>query len=274
MKLSIITINYNNRNGLEKTIKSVINQSFHDFEYIIIDGGSNDGSVDVIKKYASKIDYWISESDNGIYNAMNKGIDVAKGQYCIFINSGDCLYSSETLLNSTIELDGTDIVTGTLMLDNDEQWPAPEKVTIPYLYEGSLSHPASFIKTSLLKKMHYDEKLKIVSDWKFFVQCLLNDNATYKSIPVIISIFDTSGISMTNMELCRKERMSVLENELSERILLYILYNTKEFDAKLYNLIRESKYRKFFYSLNIILIKFFCFVSRKKWASKFPFILK
>ena len=89
MKLSVITINFNNRDGLRKTIESVVNQTYNDFEYIIIDGGSTDGSVDVIKEYADRIDYWVSEPDKGIYNAMNKGIDVAKGEYCIFMNSGD-----------------------------------------------------------------------------------------------------------------------------------------------------------------------------------------
>ena len=94
MKLSVITINYNNRDGLHKTIASVVNQSWREFEYIVIDGGSTDGSVDVIKSFADRIDYWVSEPDKGIYNAMNKGIDVAQGEYCIFINSGGsrCLF--------------------------------------------------------------------------------------------------------------------------------------------------------------------------------------
>ena len=99
MKYSIITINYNNKDGLEKTILSVINQTCQDFEYIIIDGGSTDGSVDVIKKYADRIDYWVSEPDKGIYNAMNKGIIKAKGEYLNFMNSGDCFYDNEVLSN-------------------------------------------------------------------------------------------------------------------------------------------------------------------------------
>ena len=86
MKLSVITINFNNRDGLRKTIESVVNQTYKDFEYIVIDGGSTDGSVDVIKEYTDRIDYWVSEPDKGIYNAMNKGIDVAQGEYCLFLN--------------------------------------------------------------------------------------------------------------------------------------------------------------------------------------------
>ncbi len=84
MKLSIITINFNNAVGLKKTIESVVNQTSNDFEYIVIDGGSKDGSIDIIKKYDSKINYWISEPDNGIYHAMNKGILLAKGDYLEF----------------------------------------------------------------------------------------------------------------------------------------------------------------------------------------------
>ena len=97
MKYSIITINLNNSAGLRKTIESVVNQTFQDFEYIIIDGGSTDGSVDIIKEYSSRIDYWVSEPDRGIYNAMNKGIVQAHGDYINFMNSGDC-FSKNTIL--------------------------------------------------------------------------------------------------------------------------------------------------------------------------------
>ncbi len=89
MKLSIITINKNNAYGLRKTIQSVINQTYSNIEYIIIDGASTDGSIDVIKKFEDKIDWWASEPDTGIYNAMNKGIKIATGDYCQFLNSGD-----------------------------------------------------------------------------------------------------------------------------------------------------------------------------------------
>ena len=94
-KLSIITINLNNAEGLRKTIPSVISQTYCDFEYIVIDGGSTDGSVDVIKKYADKLSYWVSEPDAGIYNAMNKGIRKAGGEYCQFLNSGDWLVAPD-----------------------------------------------------------------------------------------------------------------------------------------------------------------------------------
>ena len=89
MKLSIITVNYNDAKGLERTIKSVISQSYHDFEFIVIDGGSSDESQDIIQKYERHIDYWVSEPDGGIYQGMNKGLRQAKGDYVNFMNSGD-----------------------------------------------------------------------------------------------------------------------------------------------------------------------------------------
>lgn len=97
MKVSIITINYNNRDGLEKTVRSVISQNPSLYEYIIIDGGSTDGSVDVIKKFACYITYWVSEKDRGIYHAMNKGIEAGKGDYYNFLNSGDCYHDKDVL---------------------------------------------------------------------------------------------------------------------------------------------------------------------------------
>ena len=273
MKLSIITINYNNREGLRKTIESVVNQTWQEFEYIVIDGGSTDGSIDVVKQYSDRIDYWVSEPDRGIYHAMNKGIDVVQGEYCIFINSGDCLYSNETLEFVSVKLDGTDVIVGTLMLDSGELWASPSEITLPYMYNYSLSHPASFISTDLLKKYHYDENLKIVSDWKFFVQVLIMDGVSYKSISQIISFFDSSGVSSNNYKLLFKERHYVLKNDFPNSIYSYFLDNTKDYDSQLYSIVKESRYRKLFYMINVYLVKCFCFFSGKTWSKRFPFKL-
>src|ERR1700757_1115246 len=98
-KLSIITINFNDQLGLSKTIKSVISQTISDFEFIIIDGASSDKSLDIIKHYADKISFWVSEKDNGIYDAQNKGIAKATGDYLLFLNSGDCFYNEHIVEN-------------------------------------------------------------------------------------------------------------------------------------------------------------------------------
>ena len=149
-KLSIITINYNNTRGLEKTLSSVWNdQTYSNFEHIVIDGGSTDGSVDVIKKYADKLTYWVSEPDKGIYNAMNKGILKAKGEYLLFLNSGDYL-CNEALSEIFSENFSEDIVYGnfTLLCKNGEKKikTFSEQVDYNLLYLESIGHQSTLIK--------------------------------------------------------------------------------------------------------------------------------
>ena len=248
MKLSVITINYNNCDGLRKTIESVVNQTYNDFEYIIIDGGSTDGSVDVIKEYADRIDYWVSESDKGIYNAMNKGIDVAKGEYCIFINSGDFFFSNCVLEECIPYLDGTDVISGRIQTDKDI-WESAKVITLSFFYrKKGLLHPASFIKTQLLKKYHYDENLSITSDWKFCIQTLIFGNSSYKGVDVIVSAYDTSGLSYSSRDRLLAERSEVLESLFPKRVLddMRSLVFGDTFEDKLYIRIKSSKYNKFF----------------------------
>ena len=116
MKLSIITVNLNNCDGLQKTIDSVVSQTFKDFEWIVIDGGSTDGSKELIEQYADHFTYWVSEPDKGIYNAMNKGIRVAKGDYLQFLNSGDYLYDRTTLEKCLLPQNNADVIYGNLYL--------------------------------------------------------------------------------------------------------------------------------------------------------------
>lgn len=222
-KLSVVTINYNNVDGLMDTIKSVVNQTNQDFEYIIIDGGSTDGSVDVIKECADKIDYWISEKDGGIYHAMNKGIMVANGEYCIFMNSGDMFYNKDVIAQ-VLKRDKlcADIVTGPSYSEVDKEkiwWFPPITIYFSTLYVGTLNHQSSFIKTSLLKEFPYDESLKIVSDWKFFLESLIIANATYKAIEIPISRQDSRGAS-SDMNILLSERNNVLLDLFPERVLM------------------------------------------------------
>lgn len=202
MKLSVITINYNNASGLENTIKSVINQTYEDFEYIVIDGNSTDESVDIIKKYADKIDYWVSEPDSGIYNAMNKGIKKAKGEYLNFLNSGDCFFNSETLTNIFHNKEYlAPILRGIQICIRPSgetfRWNnfGDRDLTLYDFYVDGLRHQATFIAQSLFEKYGlYDEKYKIVSDWKLFLQCILNgEPSTFLNFDIIL--FDMTGIS-------------------------------------------------------------------------------
>jgi glycosyltransferase involved in cell wall biosynthesis len=222
MKFSVITINYNNVEGLRKTIASVVGQTCNDYEYIVIDGGSTDGSVDVIKEYSHKINYWVSESDAGIYNAMNKGVAEAHGEYCIFMNSGDCFYA-QTVLESVNATNHTeDIVVGKVVVDRQDHIISPppkDELTMYHLYSGSIPHQGSFIRTKLLRKYPYDESLKISSDWKFFVQTLILDNCTICYLDEFVARYDTDGLSSSNPKLMRQEKEAVMSALFPPRVL-------------------------------------------------------
>jgi glycosyltransferase involved in cell wall biosynthesis len=194
-KLSIITINYNNCMGLQKTMQSVFEQTYTDYEYIIIDGGSVDGSPEYIKQHTDKLSYWTSEKDKGIYNAMNKGIRQAKGKYCLFLNSGDQLINNNILSEVFADFTNEDIVYGNIEISN-KTVVIPDKLTFMYFYINSLAHPAAFIKRDLFNKYGgYNEENKIVSDWEFFIVSLAKYNCSYRKIDMVISHFDTGGIS-------------------------------------------------------------------------------
>lgn len=208
MKLSIITINYNDKNGLEKTIKSVIAQSFKDFQYIVIDGGSNDGSKDVIETYKKDLDVAISEKDSGIYNAMNKGASYAKGEYLLFLNSGDELYDDTVLSQVFSNQLTTDIVSCQCLNYNEKcAWvKIPPKNVSLYTFIGgsSLPHPSSFIKNEIFDRVGgYLEKYRIISDWCFFIDALLIYRCSYSTLPITTTRFNCFGISSTNASLER-----------------------------------------------------------------------
>lgn len=247
-KLSIITINLNNAQGLLKTIKSVISQTCPDFEYIIIDGGSSDGSIDIIRSFTiippgnyvkysdfkyqthntsnkNPISYWISEQDNGIYHAMNKGIQVAQGEYCQFLNSGDCLTAPDVIEKLFAFLPDCSIFYGNML----KQMPKGKvyrdtcekgNLTMLSFYRGSLNHSPAFIKRSLFEKYGlYDESLKIVSDWKWYLIAIVLHNEPVRYVDLDVAYFDMNGISNTNYGLNQNERHKVLQELLPVSIL-------------------------------------------------------
>lgn len=274
-KLSIITINYNNRDGLRKTIESVVNQTWQDFEYIVIDGGSTDGSVEVIKEYADRIDYWVSEPDKGIYNALNKGVAVAQGEYCNFMNSGDCFYASDTL-ERVFEINPTaDIVCGNTY--SSYLKVPPQEITFEFIFNESICHQCAFIRTTLMKKYGYDEKYKIVADRKFFVQALLLDNCSYQALDVDVVKYDITGFSAANPVQSRLEYAQALEELVPERIRLDYgrksqgeLYGDTDYD-KLFIEIRKRNYRKIVYTATILLMRFFAiFKKSARFIKDYP----
>lgn len=236
MKLSIITINYNNAEGLRKTLASVASQTYADIEHIIVDGGSTDGSVEVIREYeqslASRLSplasnlKWLSEPDSGIYNAMNKGIEIAlgrrvvnafnrselvedknkgikmaNGEYLLFLNSGDYLVDADTLKNVFEDANDVDIIYGDRInvYEDGSQKKVnyfPDKITGSFMYHSMISHQASFIKSDLFVKYGlYREDLKYASDWEFFLKTFLLYNCTYQHIHQYVVYFDCLGIS-------------------------------------------------------------------------------
>lgn len=222
MQLSIITVNYNNKFGLEQTIKSIQEQKTKSFEYIVVDGASTDGSVELLNQNTNIIDITISEEDNGIYNAMNKGINYANGDYCLFLNSGDTLYDCNTISNILPLLGMADFMTGDticIMPDTSARiWKAPSYLTLYIMAIYSLSHQATFIRTSLLKDRPYREDLKIVSDWEQMFYELIIKDRTYKRINLPICNFEYGGVSSSKPELREKERKIVLSEHFSERV--------------------------------------------------------
>ena len=286
MKLSIITINYNNAEGLRKTLASVATQTYRDFEHIIVDGGSSDGSVEIIEAYASDMarmasgsvlmgsngDFvavdsqdstlangvqphevtqpaastqpsikWISEKDKGIYNAMNKGIEMAlgkrvvnsfnrselvedknkgikmaSGEYLLFLNSGDYLVDENVVKNVMNENLQEDIVYGKQMTEKDGtlmpmKFYSPEEMSFCAFLKSTLPHQCTFIRSTLFEKIGmYNEQNKIVSDWEWNLQALFRWNVSLREIDVPISVYDTKGISSNQKmhELQQQERLA------------------------------------------------------------------
>ena len=224
--LSIITINRNNANGLDKTIQSVINQSYEDFEYIVIDGNSTDHSIDIIKKYNSNINYWVSETDKGIYNAMNKGIAEANGNYVLFLNSGDYLVNSDVLKSVFEKQQTADIIYGNMQIDwgNGKiiSGKMPDKITFKQMYIDTLWHPVSFIKKTLFDKYGlYNETYKVVADYDFFFKVIIINNVTTYHINVDIAMYNLNGLSSLpeNKALEQAERRKVIESYLPQSII-------------------------------------------------------
>jgi glycosyltransferase involved in cell wall biosynthesis len=225
VKFSIITINLNNKVGLIKTIESVIHQTYIDLEYIVIDGDSMDGSKAVIQQYQDRIDYWVSEPDTGIYQAMNKGIKVAHGEFLLFLNSGDVLVSNTVLEDISQYLDSEDGICSGLMKISDRvsntTVDPPNEVTLDYLLNGSLPHQATFFSRQIFSDFGlYDENLRIVGDWAYIFKILIIKNINYRRIPFLISLFESKGISSDPkfFALQAKERDEVLKSLFNDRI--------------------------------------------------------
>jgi glycosyltransferase involved in cell wall biosynthesis len=242
-QISIITVNYNNKKGLERTLSSVKNQKFRDFEHIIIDAASTDGSVDVIKSYQSHLSYWVSEPDRGIYHGMNKGIAQAGGKYLLFLNSGDYLIDDKAL---QIKFEGLeyDILFGyhTTVTSNQEFKTITyhdRKIDLGFFVTSTLPHSSTFIKKSLFDKLGtYDESFKICADWVFFFKAVIYNGATVSRIERPVGVFELGGVSTRsdNKELVKEERERFLKTIMDDYAIDYI--------RQIYPTLKQHKYLK------------------------------
>lgn len=233
MILSIITINRNNASGLRKTMQSVLEQSVNDIEYIVIDGASTDSSTDIIQELEPQYNgrfKWISEPDDGIYNAINKGIQIASGEYVQFLNSGDNFVDATVLfkmISSLEEKHYPSILYGNMLkvFNNGRMLKdrcfAGQDISLLGFYTGTLNHSPAIIRRNLFDKYGlYDESLNIVSDWKWYLKAIIlgGEKPVYTDIDV--TQFDMYGISETNEDLSKTERRKVLEELIPEGILI------------------------------------------------------
>lgn len=203
MLVSIITVNFNHFEGLKRTYESIVSQTFTDYEWIVIDGGSTDGSREFIEQHQDRFAYWCSEKDNGIYHAMNKGIRQAKGEYLNFMNAGDTFACSEALSLVFGERRTADILYGYEWVKSTNQiygdgFHMQKRIQWYNFYLRSLPHQSTFIRRDAFERVGlYDETCKIVADWKWFVLAIFHFDVSYEFIPRIISIFEGEGISAT-----------------------------------------------------------------------------
>lgn len=208
MKITVSTINLNNKEGLEKTIQSVINQTYFDkIEYVIIDGGSTDGSKEVIEQYQDKLSYWCSEPDGGIFPAMNKSIEHINGDYALYLNSGDILNNNNVIERVYDKLD-CDIVYGNEYKVGKKRMLAtfPDKLTEAFFKRSAIPHQSTFIRTELLKEHNYSTDWKVLGDWSWLRERIMVDKVSYKHLNFPISDYDLSGFSTVNQKLFFAER--------------------------------------------------------------------
>lgn len=198
-KLSIVTINYNNSTGLKKTVESVVNQYCSELEFIVIDGGSQDGSKDIIELHQSKINYWVSEKDKGIYHAMNKGIRASSGEYILFLNSGDVLLDdTETLNKVVLNLNQKALYYAPIFLSQNgvikNRADYPENIDEKFVFTNTICQQAVIYHASLFCNNLFDEKLKYISDWKMHFS-LFKRKIEFIHLNIPFAIYDLDGLT-------------------------------------------------------------------------------
>lgn len=209
-KISIVTVVWNDAIGLERTIQSAINQTYENVEFIVIDGASTDGTVEVIKKYEEHIDYWVSEKDNGIYDAMNKGILAATGMWVNFMNAGDTFVDNNVLSNLKFENYLNDVLLyGKKIQEGKIIHPLPiEKLEIGEIHANHQS--MFFNKEKLGNDLYYDLTYKIYADYELANKIYLNFKNLIKYIDIVVADFEGGGVSSVVSKQKRKDKYQIL----------------------------------------------------------------
>lgn len=237
--ISIITVVYNDAKGLEKTIKNVLNQSYNNIEYIIIDGGSSDGTIEIIKRYEKFISVWISEQDKGIYDAMNKGIKLAKGNWINFMNARDIFYNKEVLSNifsGKIYTSNIEVIYGDHLADYQNGYKRKVKIGDQpnFLRKMPFCHQSTFVRLSFPQKIFFDTNYQFAADYQFILQTLENGSQfQYKPLP--ISIIETGGTAEKNIIKTLKEQREIATNFSKtnlQKIITYLFFSKKIIRAK------------------------------------------
>lgn len=244
IKISIITVNYNDLKGLTKTVESVQEQSWQEFEHIVIDGGSTDGSITYLQENHHLFSHWVSEPDRGVYQAMNKGIFVANAKYVLFLNSGDNFFNKNALKNAVASLEDNDLVYCNQMVIGQKKRflkTYPNSLSFAYFLQDNIPHQATFIKRSLFETYGmFDENLKIIGDWKFFIDCICKYQVSYKHLDVTLVNFYLGGLSST------KENRHIMDSEKRAILLSGYKAFTQDIDNVLHyqriiNTLRRSR---------------------------------
>ncbi len=225
-KVTIVTVVYNGEQEIEDTIKSIVEQTYKNIEYIVIDGASNDNTVSIIKRYDDKIDYWVSEKDNGIYDAMNKAIDLATGDWINFMNAGDTFASHDILEKVFTQNDVSDydVIYGNNYYKGDNFLKKQIARNLNILYKGmAFNHQSSFIKLSIIKKYKFDPIWRIQCEYDLFMKLYLN-NYKFKHVNEVVAIYRDGGFSEQN----------TVERTI-ERWLINLRYKTLNIDVDTIN---------------------------------------
>lgn len=196
-KLSIITVCFNEAKRIKETCESIVNQTFQDFEWIVLDGGSTDGTVEILSQYLYRMSYFKSAPDKGIYFAMNEGIEKATGEYCLFLNGGDSLHTPFSLSQTMLFIgDNEDIIIGGVILKTESSWSAYLRRTwsrFDFLFYGA-PHQGTLISTRLFQELDtFDTTYTIAADQEFYLRALNNQNHI-KVIPVLLANYYLGGV--------------------------------------------------------------------------------